>query len=98
MRSPLRLTLPLIMHCPDGAVVALANFGPRAGDTATGLTLGTGLAADHICSKRASNARAAAGSWMMMMSLSCCLSPDAVRLAEPERKTRPSMEYDFKCM
>jgi hypothetical protein len=47
MRSPLRLTLPLMRHCPDGSVVALANFGPRAGDAATGLTLATGFAANH---------------------------------------------------
>jgi hypothetical protein len=49
-----------------------------------------GSAASHIRAKCASNFAAASGSRMITKSLSCAVSPEAVKLAEPVRKVAPS--------
>lgn len=81
MRAPLRLTLPLITQ--PGGVAAVSDLA-RDGWPARAKKLpgaGSGLASAHMRSNRASKVRAASGSRKMTMSLSCCLSPEADRLA-----------------
>ena len=98
MRSPLRLTLPLITQpagvarprtLPGDRWPALAKRLPGAGS-------GFGIRPNAV--EPRAKVRAASGFRRMTMSLSCCLSPEADRLAEPERRMLPSIEYDLRCI
>ncbi len=63
----------------DRIILLRRGGGSGIGELIAGA--GSGLAPAHICSKRASKAWAAADSRNMTRSLSCCLRPEANRLA-----------------